>query len=367
MICNRSYQTRARRRSTPLPRVIAMRAGPRFAVPLFLLCFSLSPSAAQTAGLEAGDRVRLSAPLFRGTAVVTGQNADEVTLSVENSGAPLVVPWSSITELAVRQRRSTGEGALYGAKWGLGVGAAVGLLMLVTPADPEEEWSETALAIAAVVEGVGIGALIGALRPGSHWRSLGVSTARDAARLAPASGNVPVPVPVREARRFPREGKTPALEMTLGVGGPELPHAQFPGVSASLALNRGWRSDLGAALAAEMDLISYLQRGVMVGPRIYGRTAPLFGEHGSMTYFGQLLVGQVASEESGVIRSKGGSGIQPGVGVDWGGGHRALRVQLSYRIVPGGVVEDSRLDPPEIARLSGPRGLVGFTWRVGSW
>jgi len=311
--------------------------------------------------------VRLSAPVYQGTAVISDQSADALTLRVKGHDAPVVVPWTSITALAVPERRSRGQGARHGTKWGLGIGAAAGLFVLVTPPPAGETASPMEVGVSALAATAGLGAMIGALLPGTVWRDVGVPAAREVARhasrrTAAAAVSDSGPVPAFQAASS-LEGATPRVELTIGVSGPELPQAQFPGVTASLAVNRARKFNQGSALVAQIDLISYLRRGLMAGPRVYRRSAPLFGQRRTLTYFGQILLGAVVGEESGVVRSNGGFGIQPGVGADWGRGARAIRVQFDYRIVPGGIVEDSRLLVPQIARLSGPRFVVGGTWR----
>lgn len=348
------------------PQVVFMRRFPPFVVSLLLLCLSVSAAAAQTPALEIGTRVRLSSPVYRGTAVISDQSADELTLRVKSHAAPVVVPWSTISVLAAPQRRSRGQGARNGTKWGLGIGLASYLLYPLVPGGVDETQTPASLVAANAVVGVGIGALVGALRPGRVWRNVDVPSAQEAARHASprtsaAAASDSAPVPDYQAA-FPHEGATPQVEMTIGFSGIS-EYAQFPLMTASLAINRARNFNQGAALVTELDVIAAFTRGLMAGPRVYGRSAPLFGEVRTLTYFGQVLVGAVLAEESGVIRSNGGFGIQPGVGADWGRGAGAFRVQLSYRIVPGGVIEDSRLAAPQIATLSELRFLVGYTKR----
>ena len=44
----------------------------------------------------------------------------------------------------------------------------------------------------------------------------------------------------------------------------------------------------------------------VAGPRVYGRSGPLFTEHRAVSYFAQLLVGAVTGSVQGVLRSEGG-------------------------------------------------------------
>ena len=337
----------------------------RLGVPALVFWVVSSPSAAQNPALKIGNQVRLSAPDFpelKGT-VAGAPSAEGLSLTVSNKFAPLVIPWSSITSLAVNQPRSRGQGALRGAMWGAGLGAGIALIFLAAPAGPEED-SLAPTPFDGFVTGVTLGALIGRLRPGSRWRAVDVAAARNSAANGALAAD-PEPQPRRAALESARKGTTPLAELTFGANFPQLQHAQFPGLIASLALNGLRRPRYGAALVGELDA-SYLRFGSMLGPRIYARSGPLFANRWTLTYFGQFLVGKVAGEESGVLRSGGGFATQPGVGIDWGRNAYALRVEFDYRNVPGSFVEDSRNSPPRIGDLSGERIAVGYTMRLGT-
>jgi hypothetical protein len=155
---------------------------------------------------------------------------------------------------------------------------------------------------------------------------------------------------------------SPIAELTGGVNFLQLPAAEFPGLVGSLAVIHALKSNRGIALVGEVDA-SYLRTGWMTGPRIYLRTGPLFEERTTLTYFGQVLAGAVVGGVSGVIRSTGGIGIQPGAGVTYGAGTHALHLELDYRVVPAGFVDDDRVPGQHVARLTGPRFLLGLTWR----
>lgn len=334
---------------------------------LLLLSFSLllaTRAPAQVRPLQIGDRVRLAAPAFQGQAHIIGLSPEVLSLALPSPPGTALIPWSNISSLELNLRRSRFEGAVHGAKWGAGVGSLLGLLMLTLPGSPEEELTVEELAGMAFIEGVVIGTAIGAFRPGSRWRRLPVASAREAVVL-----ELNVPTPPADAVAAPvtvRRSHNPIVELTLGFDGPQLEHAQFPGVTGSIAFNRARNDRFGGALLGQLDLISYLQRGLMAGPRLYARTAPLREDNRPVTYFAQVLAGRVVAEESGVISTNGGMGLQPGAGLDWGGQRMALRIQVDYRVVPGGTIQDSRLENPEIAKLSGVRVLIGVTGRLSS-
>jgi hypothetical protein len=160
----------------------------------------------------------------------------------------------------------------------------------------------------------------------------------------------------------PRHGATPAVEMAVGFNLAQLPEAEFPGLAGSLVLNRSWTSQYGVALVAEGDS-SYLMPSVAAGARIFGRSGPLFTENRALTYFGQVLVGAVAGQVQGVLQSQGGLMVQPGVGFDYGAGYGGFHMQVDYRVVPDGVIDDARQPGKHIDRLSGPRLVLGMMWR----
>lgn len=161
----------------------------------------------------------------------------------------------------------------------------------------------------------------------------------------------------------PHKGATPTVEVGVGFNMSQLPQAEFPGFTGSVAVIRPSTSTRGMALVADVDA-SYLMSSTVAGLRAYGRSGPLFGERKTMTYFAHLLVGAVHGSMQGVLRSEGGFAVQPGVGLDYGAGSRAFRVQVDYRRVASGVVYDSRVPGRPVDRLSGPRVVLGMTWRL---
>jgi hypothetical protein len=160
-----------------------------------------------------------------------------------------------------------------------------------------------------------------------------------------------------------RAGGTPTVELAAGFNLEQLPQAEFPGATASIAVIVPRAPRWGAALVADVDG-SYLISSTTAGARVYGRSGPLFSGRRTVSYFGQLLLGNATGSVEGVLRSEGGFVVEPGVGLDYGAGARAFHVQVGYRRVRNGVVYDSRVpgDPPD--RLSGKRITVGMTWRL---
>jgi hypothetical protein len=69
----------------------------------------------------------------------------------------------------------------------------------------------------------------------------------------------------------PRVGTTPTVEMAAGFSMPQLPQAQFPGFTGSVAVVRPSTSTRGLALVADVDA-SYLMLSWAAGPRVYGRS-----------------------------------------------------------------------------------------------
>ena len=324
-----------------------------------------SSAHAQLADVGVGDRVRVTAPrvaIDRLTTVVLAGDTGRLTIRAE-SGGPLELSSSDITLLEVRRVRSRREGAWRGLKWGLAIGTLVGLYSLSTPLPAGESFSETTLALEAVGYGALIGASIGAWKPGKAWH-----------RADPARVRVPVVIavaprvdtqPARAKVSSPRAGKTPIVEFTGGISLPPLPTAQFPGLNASLGVNLPRSRRYGATVVGEADL-SHLRNALMAGVKLYGRTGALFERPWTLTYFAQGMAGQVRGGRSGVVHSNGGAGKLLGGGVDLGGGDRALRLQVDYRDVPGGVVRDDRVTTGPIASLSGIRVVIGATYRIGA-
>lgn len=163
----------------------------------------------------------------------------------------------------------------------------------------------------------------------------------------------------------PRIGATPTVEIGVGFATPSLPSAQFPGFTGSIAGIIPKTPTWGAGMVADVEA-SYLIQSTMAGPRAYGRSGPLFSQHRTVSYFAQLLMGKATGSVQGVLRSEGGFAVEPSVGLDYGAGPRAFRLQVGYRNVASGVVYDSRVPGQPVDRLSGPRVVLGMTWRLRS-
>ena len=161
----------------------------------------------------------------------------------------------------------------------------------------------------------------------------------------------------------PRPGATPTAEVAVGFSAPQLPQAEFPGFTGSVALIFPKTSTWGAAVVADVEG-SYLIESTTAGPRVFVRTGPLFNRHRTLTTFAQLLMGKATGSIEGVLRSEGGRVIEPGIGFDYGAGRTAFRLQVGYRHVAKGLVYDSRVPGGPTDRLSRMRVVLGMTWRV---
>ena len=333
-------------------------AGTRLLI-LSLVAGLATQAHAQARALALGDRVRVTttAPV-EGKLVVTG--LDAASLTVASKGAAQVIPWSDVTRFEVLRRRTRRQGAVHGLKWGLAIGSAVGVISLLTPTPEGEEIDEKTLALEAVVDGAVVGAFFGAVFPARRWRELKVSEGQAAGAIA-ASTPAAAPGPLS-----PHAGKTPAVELTLGTTSIALPGSQFPGVALSLAVNRALSPTRGFALVGESD-VAFLRSAILGGPRFWMRTRPLFSGRMSSTWFAHVLGGTVRGAESGVMRSVGGSAIQPGFGVDIGSRAVAARIQWDHSSVPGSSIDDSRVPGEHVGTLSLGRVIVGVTLRSVPW
>jgi hypothetical protein len=161
----------------------------------------------------------------------------------------------------------------------------------------------------------------------------------------------------------PRVGTTPTVELAAGFNLAQLPQAEFPGLTGSIAFIVPKAPTWGAALVADVES-SYLIHSRTAGARVYHRSGPLFSERRTVSYFGQLLAGTATGGVQGVLRSEGGLVVEPSVGLDYGAGVRTFHVQVGYRNVRNGAVYDSRILGGPTDGLSGERLTVGMTWRL---
>ena len=139
---------------------------------LALLCFFSGEAAwAQEPAVGPGKRVRVASTSFDGVGLVTAQDANALTIVVENQAAPISVPWNRVSRLETRRSLSHGEGALEGAKWGVIITAPIALLVVLAPggSDPAYEEFPGQIALGMITQGAAIGALVGLLRPGGTW------------------------------------------------------------------------------------------------------------------------------------------------------------------------------------------------------
>ena len=122
-------------------------------------------------------RVRVTARDARQIVRFEGQRADTLVLREFDTGAPLLLPLSTVQRLSVSGgRRSVGAGALRGLGIGLGVGVAGGAVIGALSPVNEDAFIKVSraetVAIGAILVG-GIGAVLGTLagvsRPGEKW------------------------------------------------------------------------------------------------------------------------------------------------------------------------------------------------------
>ncbi len=120
-----------------------------------------SSASAQIAGVDKGERIRITAPTIQPGKIkgsIDSFSASTITLSVKDSS--LVIPYVSIqkAEIVNGRKRNTGRGALIGAPIGA---LALGIISAVSnePCD-DESWCFFEMSDA---EAFGFGALVGAL------------------------------------------------------------------------------------------------------------------------------------------------------------------------------------------------------------
>lgn len=335
---------------------VPLRAG---VVPIVLA--AVWNTAAAQDSIAVGDRIRVRTATLSTEALLTALQGDSLMLRTPRSIAVVSLPWADLTSLDASRNRTRGQGARRGAKWGAIVGAGLGLLLAVTPAQDTSE-NAAVLALDALWSFAVTGAAIGAIRPGKRWQRVNVQAARESARRAPAAVAAAATAPGRSRKWQHAPGTTPAAEIALGVNFPQFDAAQFPGLLASGAVTVTRRPRLGAAIVGEADA-SLFRSAVMGGARVYFRSRPLYERSPTFTWYGQLLVGRLRAERSGVQYSNGGSAVQPGVGVDFGAGAHAIRLEFDDRRVPNGVVHDERVTTGPIATLSGHRVALAWVYR----
>lgn len=105
-------------------------------------------------------------------------------------------------------------------------------------------------------------------------------------------------------------GPSPRMEIALGFNGPGAPTAEFPGLTAGIALLYPIKPQFGVGIVAEGDA-SYSRLSRTAGPRVYFRT-----KH--TTVFAQVLAGHATPTDQGIIHATGGNQLQPGAGIAFG-------------------------------------------------
>ena len=165
------------------PRVSVMRFLVRAAsfVVIAALLSSADPAGAQAA-LREGLKVRVIVPgTPRVTGVVSKLTPDSVFLFSEPGGIPVALVRSPIQSIQVSHGKSASAGARKGALWGGGVfGGLVVLASIGLASDPAykadtSNFGPVAFALIGIAEGVGIGALIGALVKSERWETMSLS------------------------------------------------------------------------------------------------------------------------------------------------------------------------------------------------
>ena len=324
------------------------------------------PAFAQDTAVVTGDRIRLVATPGTWTAgIVAAQGADALTVRVPTGSGTVPVPWTEIRTLQVRRPRTRWQGAVHGAKWGMVVGVVLAGVYVVAP-PPDAERNQGEELFDALVGMPLTGALVGAIVPGSRWRAVSVADARRAASVLPSVARLPEPARApTPTPSYPHPvGATPLAEFSVGANFPQSRHAQFPGLLASLGINTIRHRRFGASIVGEGDL-SLFRPSVMGGARIHVRSEPLFRRGRTLTGFVQLVAGAVHGQRSGVVYSVGGSSVQTGVGIDYGSGVSAFRMQFDHRRVPDGVVFDERVPGGPVERLTGERIALSYVYRIG--
>ena len=139
-----------------------------------------SPTLASAqAGLREGLKVRVSV----GGPAMTGQiqsvTPDSLFLFAEPAGTRVGIARQSIQSLKVSHGKSATQGAKKGATWGAIIGGGFGLLFAATLEKDSPELKDTGLSptefgFVALVEGIGIGAGIGALIKSEKWETVAV-------------------------------------------------------------------------------------------------------------------------------------------------------------------------------------------------
>ena len=168
------------------------------------------------------------------------------------------------------------------------------------------------------------------------------------ATAAPAFAQTAAPAPSR----------WPALEVAFGFNGPQASTAEFPGLTASLAVLVPVKPRFGLGVVAEGDA-SYTRLSRTAGVRVYSRAE-------NVTVFAQLLAGDARATDQGIIHATGGRQIQPGAGVSIGWWKVTIFLEGDYRHVSGGAA-DTNTRTNEVKSWSGGRFVTGVVFRLRRW
>lgn len=130
---------------------------------------------AQLAEVEPGARIRFAAPSRFGapvTGIVLERHGDTLKVA-PSTGAPLLVRIPEIERIAISRGRSRVLGAGFGALWGAGIYAVLGLSVGLSDCDGcayQVDASEAAAAFA--LAGASAGAMIGVIAGRERWERL---------------------------------------------------------------------------------------------------------------------------------------------------------------------------------------------------
>lgn len=137
----------------------------------------LAPAVRAQSVVREGSRVKIiSASGPDMTGVVQSVSADSIFLFAEPHGNRLGFARNSISELRVSKGKSVAQGVKKGALWGGLIGVGAGAIIIAGGGDDAQLKRDTGLsksgfAALGVVEGLGVGMLIGALVKAEKWET----------------------------------------------------------------------------------------------------------------------------------------------------------------------------------------------------
>lgn len=132
------------------------------------------------AGLREGLKVRLSFPAGPPvTGVIQSLAGDSIVLFVEPAATRVAVARGDVRSIEVSQGRLASAGAKKGALWGGAIFGVMGAIFAMGAGGESEVDGDGpgpgVMAVATMVQGAGMGALIGALVKSERWESVSVA------------------------------------------------------------------------------------------------------------------------------------------------------------------------------------------------